>query len=332
MAKAPTSYGYPGSINSAVLADWLTRVAGARFSVGGKDDLKVTVQSGLDRGIRVNAGIAVGDSVMDDFPEYDTLSLPAPTGTSQWFLVVVRRNWSAPESSNFFVIPGTATRALPARRDMPGQESDQPLALVRVQSGNTVVQEIVDLRGWAGNGGVEAADILGREALQRPGAAVKIGADIHRYEYKPENGGSFAWNVYQVAPVEQSYTPVWTGLESLGAGFSSTGRYSVSGKLVRVTAALVAGDRSSLALGVIGVSLPPGLPVAVGPMAIGDGVWNSQGVTGQMRRVMIAASGRQTGATVWAVPGTNEVIPPGRAGWGWGVGSAFHVSLEYFTS
>lgn len=204
MAGAPTSYGYPGSVNSAVLADWLTRVAGARFSVGGKDDWKVSVQPGLDRGVRINGGIGVGDSVMDVFPDYDTRSLPIPSGAAQWFLIAARRNWSTPASTNFVVIPGTAERKLPDRSDAPGQESDHPVALVRVQANNTVVQEIVDLRAWAGNGGVEAADVLGRDQLARPGARVKVGANLHCYEYDAANGGSFAWKVYplQAQPLQ----------------------------------------------------------------------------------------------------------------------------------
>lgn len=209
MAGEPKSYGYPverdangnvtNGITSAILASWLVTVAGARFSVMGEDDWKVSVQPGLDRGIRINAGTGVGDSVMDVFPDYDTRSLPAPAGASQYFLIAARRNWTAPASTNFVVIPGNATRALPLTgiKNNPGQESDQPIALVRVLANQTVVQEIVDLRAWAGNGGVEAADILGREQLARPGAAVKIGNDIHRYEYNSANGGSFAWKVYE---------------------------------------------------------------------------------------------------------------------------------------
>jgi hypothetical protein len=200
MAGAPTSYGYPGSVNSAVLADWLTRAAAARFSVAGEDDWKVTVQAGLDRGIRINAGTGIGDGVMDVFPDYDTRSLPLVASGSRYYLIVARRNWSTPASTNFVVIAGTSARALPTRLDSPGQESDQPIALVRVQAGNTVVQEIVDLRAWAGNGGVEAVDIMGREPLARPGAAVKVGTNVHRYEYDPANGGSFAWKVYALHP------------------------------------------------------------------------------------------------------------------------------------
>jgi hypothetical protein len=222
MAGAPESYGYPGSVNAAVLADWLTRVAGARFSVGGKDDWKVSVQGNLDRGIRINGGIGVGDSVMDVFPDYETLSLPAVASGSQWFLIARRRNWSTPATTNSVVIPGTAERKLPNRSDSPGQESDQALALVRVQAGDTVVKEIIDLRAWAGSGGVEAADILGREQLARPGAAVKIGSDMHRYEYTPANGGAFAWKVYPLRGgslnySQQSFSPTtWSAGTEVG--------------------------------------------------------------------------------------------------------------------
>ncbi|MDQ0735338.1 hypothetical protein [Arthrobacter agilis] len=210
MAGAPESYGYPGSVNSAILADWLTRVSGARFSVGGEEDWKVTVQPGLDRGIRINGGIGVGDGVMDDFPDYDTRSLPLVASGSQWFLLAARRNWSTPASTNFVIIPGTAEKKIPAHENAPGQISDQEIALVRIQAGNTVVQDIVDLRAWAGNGGVEAAEVLGRDQLQREGARVKIGSNLHCYEYDAANGGSFAWKVYplQAQPLQAKLIPV----------------------------------------------------------------------------------------------------------------------------
>lgn len=192
MATPPTSYGYPGSINAAALAAWLPAAAAARFSVAGAEDWRVTVQGGLDRGIRINAGTGTGDGIMDITAEYETMALPLVESGSQWFLVVRRRNWAVPATTVPMIIDGTATKALPARSDTPGVESDQPLALCRVTAGQTVVQEIIDLRCWAGNGGVVAADEMALAYLARPGADVLIGSTPWRFAKGPND--TWAWS------------------------------------------------------------------------------------------------------------------------------------------
>lgn len=201
MAAPPTSLGYPGAVNAKLLPSWLVPVAAARFSVGGRDDWKVSVEPNLDRGIRINAGTIIGDGILDVFPDYDTRSLPIPSGTSQWFLIAAKRSWSTPYTTNLVVIPGTSEKKIPTHTNAPGAESHQQIALVRVAANSTVVQEIVDLRAWAGNGGVEAADMMGLEQLARPGAAVKIGTATNRYEYQAANGGEWAWRLYPTVTV-----------------------------------------------------------------------------------------------------------------------------------
>ena len=197
MATPPTSYGYPGSINAAALAVWLPAAAASRFSVAGAEDWRVTVQGGLDRGIRINAGTGCGDGIMDVTAEYETMALPLVESGSQWFLVARRRNWAVPATTVPVVIAGTATKALPARSDTAGVESDQPLALCRVQAGQTVVQEIIDLRCWAGNGGLIAADKLALDYLARPGADVLIGSTTWRYSIGAN--GFWGWDSHQKA-------------------------------------------------------------------------------------------------------------------------------------
>lgn len=225
MATPPVSYGYPGSINAAALATWLPAAAAARFSVVGPDDWRVSVLGGLDRGIRINAGTGCGDGVMDVTAEYETVSLPLVVSGSQWFLVVRRRNWATPATTNLAVIAGTAERKLPARSNNPGFESDQPLALCRVQAGQTLVQEIVDLRCWGGNGGLVAADALALDYLDRPGADVRVGPVSYRYALAPD--GTWGW--YSDQP--QSLTPLQV------PGFAVSGPITVTmeGSRKRVT-------------------------------------------------------------------------------------------------
>ncbi|SEE26936.1 hypothetical protein SAMN04489740_1007 [Arthrobacter alpinus] len=237
MATPPTSYGYPGSINAAALATWLPAAAAARFSVAGVDDWRVTTQGGLDRGIRINAGTGTGDGIMDVTAEYETMALPLVESGSQWFLVVRRRNWSVPATTVPMIIAGTSAKAIPARSNTPGVESDQPLALCRVQAGQTVVQEIIDLRCWAGNGGVVIADILARDYLARPGADVLLGSTTWRYTI----GALGVWTWVDQSPLLLPSAPIagiakpdwapprtWTGLVTVSKGAGGENREATS--------------------------------------------------------------------------------------------------------
>lgn len=128
-----------------------------------------------------------------------------------------------------------------------------------------------------------------------------------------------------------SYTPNWTGAESWGSSPIVKGTYWRNGNHVRVQAMIEGGAGSSLGLGVIGFSLPAGLPVGADFMASGGGMWNSFKTTGALRSVLTAAGPGQTSASVWAVPGTDQFVTPGNAGWPWGTNAAFHVWIEYMT-
>lgn len=206
MAAAPTSYGYPNSaINAKDLPTWQQPLA--RFSVAGPNDWKVSTLGSLDRGIRVEAGTGSGDAVTDVFTEYETMSLPKPDIASRYYLIVRRRNWTAPGTTTLVAIPGSAARELPAvglganqRRNRPGDVSDHPIALVKVTQADTTIQEVVDLRVWAHNGGVEIADKLALNFLAEPGAAVKLGAVTWRYER--QGNGVWGWNRGKITQME----------------------------------------------------------------------------------------------------------------------------------
>lgn len=174
---ADTSYGYPGSVNAAALADWLPNVAAAQYSVAGANDAKVTVGSG-DRGISIRSGTVIGDGILDIFNSNTTLNLAAVASGSRWDMIVLRRTWSSTpgaSTSVYTIIQGSATKGLPARNNNKGVQSDQPIALCRVQSGSSTVQEIVDLRCWAHNGGLYAKDDLVKGYLDEPGTELTIG-------------------------------------------------------------------------------------------------------------------------------------------------------------
>lgn len=196
MAIPPAAYGYPkAAITADKLPLWMQPLS--RFSVGGPADWKVTGLASMDRGIRVAAGTGSGDGVTDVTFEYETLSIPAPTIASRWYTIVRRRNWSGTGTSTLVAVPGTDTKALATvnssgRRNEPGVVSDQPLALVLVTQTDSTVKEIIDLRCWASNGGVEVVDRLALDYLATPGAAVKLGGVMWRYEAKAN--GVWGWD------------------------------------------------------------------------------------------------------------------------------------------
>lgn len=333
MAAEPTTYGFPsGSIDAAALPEWV-KTARARFSVSGPDDWKVSPLGSLDRGIRVEVGTGHGDGVTVVTHEYETMSLPYPDVPTRWYLIARRRNWSGTGTATLVALPAGTTPSLPAvgdaptqMKNKPGIESDQPIALVPVtQKDRTVGAGIINLHAWAGPGGVEAAHELALTYLAEPGAAVKIGRTEHRYELQAN--GVWGWRSYQLTMDSGVYTPVWSGFQWRGDTHISKGSYWVDGDKVTVKAMIQSGRNPSLGLGNISFSLPPGHPTAADFMSVGTGVHSTSGTGGSLRTVVPVAGPGQSSATVWV--DKNPFVSPGRAGYGWGEGAAFHVQIEY---
>lgn len=170
--------GYPGSVGATQLANWLPNVAASQYSVDGPLDAKVTTNAIGDRGVTIAPGTVIGDGIYDVFESGTNLNFGSVASGSRWDMVVLRRTWSSTigaSTSIYTIIPGSATKGLPARNNNKGVLSDQPIALCRVQSGSTAVQEVVDLRVWAHNGGVFALDDLVKSYLDQPGTHLTIG-------------------------------------------------------------------------------------------------------------------------------------------------------------
>lgn len=171
--------GYPGSMNSADLALWAPNVGAAQYSVEAANDGKVVGNSIGDRGVTVKAGKIMGDGVMDLFGSDTNLNFAAvtPGSPDRWDMVVLRRTWNATpgaSTSVYTIIQGNTNRSLPSRNTLRGVVTDQPMALCRIKADNTQVQEIVDLRCWAHNGGVYALDDLVKSYLDHPGTHLTI--------------------------------------------------------------------------------------------------------------------------------------------------------------
>lgn len=175
MANGVNTAGFTGTVNDERWARLIPRAGTAIYGVAAAGDCKVTVTTG-DRTVRVarteaGTGGCWGWGVFCDFTADTTLQLAAASG-SRWDLIALRRNWAS-RTVTPVVVQGTATRGIPGRRTAPGTEDDQPLALVRVNGSS--IAEVVDLRCWAGNGGIFAVDELALNYLEAVGSVVTIG-------------------------------------------------------------------------------------------------------------------------------------------------------------
>lgn len=302
---------------------------GATYGVIGFDSLRLTAHPTTPYAVNISPGSFFGQGVWDENLSDARVDCVAPAANAtRWDLIVARRDWQPTGGgpTSFTAIRGGTTAAIPAdRENRPGVVDDQPLWLVKWKGGKTQPEEIIDLRAWSGPGGVEAAHTLALSYLAEPGAAVKVGNVLHRYELQANN--VWGWVEYPYRVNGATYTPVWSGFENRGATHISRGVYWVDGDRVTVKAMIQSGARPSLGLAAIGFSLPPGLPTGRDFVSIGTGVWSSQGTSGQMRQIVPVVGPGQTGATVWAE--RDPFVTPGRAGYGWGEGSSFHVQLEY---
>lgn len=172
-----TSVGYEGTVDDEQWANMVPRVGGAFFSVDDFGSFRVTAAAGT-RAIQVAGGGASAWGVYDRSNGVETTSLTSVPSGVRWDLVVLRRDWEAGEST-IVVIPGGSVKELPTREDTPGEKVDQPLALVPVSAGSSVVGEIVDLRCSVHNGGAIAWDDLARTYLNQLGTDIRIGDVVH---------------------------------------------------------------------------------------------------------------------------------------------------------
>lgn len=165
------------------VSDWATQMG-----VVGAGDWKVS--AGTNPGqLNIAAGTGWGfgvTTVSDAIASVTQAALPAGAGAVRWDLVAMRRDWQPPGGTcTFVIVQGSTDKQLPAsaaapgssgRQTFPGVVYDQPLALVQWTAGYTSPTAIVDLRVWAGNGGLVAKDDLVRTFMNRIGTTINIGS------------------------------------------------------------------------------------------------------------------------------------------------------------
>ncbi len=189
------SVGYEGTVDEPQWAELVAAAGGNAYGVLGASDWKVTAGVG-DRVARIAPGAGFGHGVLDRTTEDALLpSLTAPASGSVWHLIVAHRDWQGNVSS-FDSIEGSATAQIPTRDETPGTVDDQPLALVRVQAGQSQIVEYRDLRLWGGDGGAYAVDELALQYANRVGTRIRIG-DI-AWERTIDAFGSAQWVSHDV--------------------------------------------------------------------------------------------------------------------------------------
>jgi hypothetical protein len=158
-------------------------IGASAYGVGAPADWAVTAVAGADRTVTIAAGFGWGHGVTDRTVANETIQLDAVSSGSRWDLIVARRDWTPTAGvTSFQKIKGGTTKIIPGGRLVaPGNIDDQPLALVQVTAGQTQPTSIIDLRCWAGNGGVVAKDELVKSYLGTVGATVYIGGTVWRY-------------------------------------------------------------------------------------------------------------------------------------------------------
>ena len=184
--------GYDGTVDEVQFAGLLPR-----YSVAGPDDFKATTQAG-DRIVAIGNGTALGPGTIDVATNLPAIQFTAaPSNTTRWDLVALRRDWQPPGGlSEIKIIEGGAAQDYPTvgtalnqwnRR--PGIMDDQPLYLQQVNG--TLLGTRIDLRCWSSNSGLVAVHDKARTYLQTVGTEVLIGGV--KWNYIPGANGVAEW-------------------------------------------------------------------------------------------------------------------------------------------
>lgn len=237
---AINSVGYDGTINESQWSEMIKKIGTSDYGVVSRGDLQVwNAPNSGDRAVQVSAGKAWGHGVFDENTNSVTIQLDSVASGSRWDLIALRRNWTGAGGVTTLVkVNGTSAREIPAsRQKSPGIIDDQPLALVQVSSGSASVTAVIDLRAWAGNGGMIVNNEMALTYLETLGANIYNCATGKKYNRIFGHDAQPMWTV----GVEDGWHPLYGthgaafgGLPPAGSNFliqagSSTGYTDNSG-------------------------------------------------------------------------------------------------------
>lgn len=172
-----TSVYYDGPVTETDRAR--NRTGAPDYGVYGPDDFKVTAHPSIPYAVLLKKGRAHGHGVTDEAAEDQVVQCASIASGVRWDLIVVRRNWQPALGgpSTLAVIQVGSSPAIPdppIRKVGPGVEDDQPIFLVKWQGGTSAPVDFIDLRVWAGNGGLYAKHDLVRSYMNKVGTELNI--------------------------------------------------------------------------------------------------------------------------------------------------------------
>lgn len=192
-------------------------VGSSEYGVVGPGDFAVTAHPSLPFTLNVAAGKAWGHGVFDVSDAIEPVTCNAPgAGTTRWDLIALRRDWGplAGGPTSLVAVEGGSVEGLPTdRENTPGDLDDQPLYLAEWVAGQTQPRTLVDIRCWAGNGGMFAKSKHVRSYLTRIGSRVQFGS-TQLWTLEILANGVVDWTMKDITQAEAPVT-------SLGAGWKN---------------------------------------------------------------------------------------------------------------
>lgn len=215
------SVGYDGAVTESQWSEMIKKIGSSEYGVVGLNDWKVTNFPSADRTVSIAAGNGWGHGVYDQNTAAVQIQLDTVGSGSRWDLIVMKRDWTGVGgASTFAKVNGTSAREIPSGRTKgPGVIDEQPIALVQITAGSTSPTAIVDLRAWAGNGGLIINDELALSYLDSLASSVLVNGSGKSFNRIVGPDGNPLWT----SSAASGYVPVFGVGYTLAGGIPPVG-------------------------------------------------------------------------------------------------------------
>lgn len=213
------SVGYDGAVTESQWSEMIKKIGASDYGVVGTNDWKVTPVIAADRTVSIAPGKGWGHGVFDENTAAVQIQLDTVASGSRWDLIAMRRDWTGIGGTSTLVkVNGTSAMEIPAGRlSGPGSIDEQPIALIQVNAGQTAPGTIVDLRVWAGNGGMTMWHDLALSYLTGLGTQIHDSGNGKKYQRIIGADGNPLWT----ASAPDGYIPMWGSGHTLAGGIPS---------------------------------------------------------------------------------------------------------------
>lgn len=215
------SVGYDGAVTESQWSEMIKKIGSSEYGVVGINDWKVTIVTAADRTVSIATGKGWGHGVFDENTAAVQIQLDTVASGSRWDLIAAKRDWTGVGGVTSFVkVNGTSAKEIPVGRTTgAGVIDEQPIALVQVTAGQTAPTAIVDLRVWAGNGGMVANDEMALFYLNALGSSVLINSSQKTFNRIIGADGNALWT----ATAPAGYVPTFGIGQTLAGGIPPIG-------------------------------------------------------------------------------------------------------------